>query len=892
MAGGYATMPRDMSIRRPLRWLWLCLLLLAMGGSATLGGWLAWQRGMDGIAAQAGDRLELHALAVQRLIDRFRVLPTVLALDPHLRAALATPASAEQVRNLDDWMKRANEAAHASTLTLLDHQGRAIAANNWDTPASNVGIDYRFRPYFQDAMRDGHATFYAVGVSTNVAGYFIAQAIEDDAGQRLGVVVLKITLDTLPDDWKKGGNDIVLLADAHGVVFLDNRDGAWSYRSLGPLTEAARADIDATRQYGGRPLPPIGRRIFGPLGDGGERVRATSPSLSHDVVWRSLAMPQQAWTLHLLADAHPAMIAGRHAALIVLIAWLPVILFGLFLQQRWRLARLRQRSREELEQMVAHHAAALRSAQDSVVAAAHEATQTGQRSLEHLPQGISVVDADLKLVAWNSRYQQIFGFPDEYMRVGRPIEDMFRFNARRGLLGPGDVEDAIERRLQYLRQGSPHMYERERPDGTTFEIHGNPLPDGGFVTSYADITAYKAAARELRTLTSSLEQRVDERTRDLNEAKAEAERVSRSKTRFIAAAVHDLLQPLNAARMFLGALAERASGAEERELVERVRQALQTQDELLASLLDVSRLEGGAVEPRLTNLALGPMLSDLARQFGLLAAARGLALHEVRTQVHVRSDALLLRRVLQNFLSNAIHYTPRGRVVIGIRRVAGSARIEVWDTGLGIPEAKTRAIFDEFLRLDSGVDRDRRSAGLGLSIVDRIGRLLGAPVTVRSWPGRGSVFSIAVPLAVAPGVEATTDRAVDDDSPLVGRRILLVDTDEATRASTASLLAGWGCDVVAVGGAEAALRHAETDDPPDVLILEHPLDDAPGDGLRTSLRARWGTKPPTVLIAMRPSESDIRNAADEGLRYLTKPLAPARLRAVLSRLLMVSHPPS
>ncbi|MEX1828967.1 PAS-domain containing protein [Luteibacter sp. CQ10] len=867
---------------RPLHVFWLVLLLSAMAGSAVLGGWLAWRKGLEGIAAQSADRLTLHALAVQRLIDRFRVLPTVLALDPELRAILAGPPEAIDSAALNARLQRANGAVHSSTLTLLDRHGHAIAANNWNTPESNVGLDYGFRPYFRDAMRDGHATFYALGVSTNVAGYFIAQAIDDEAGRHVGAIVLKITLEALPRDWAHG-DDIVLLADDHGVVFLDNRDGAWMYRTLHPLDPRASAAIGATRQYGDQPLRPIASTPLGDAGDGATRVRVTSPPLEHEVVWRSLAMPQQAWTLHLLADARPALIAGRNAALVVLAGWLPLILVGLVVQQRVRLARLRQRSREELERMVAHHAAALRSAQDSVVAAAHEAAQGGHGNLEHLPQGVSVVDADLRLVAWNARYQQIFGFPDDYMRVGRPIEDIFRFNARRGLLGPGNVEEAIERRLAYLRQGSPHMYERERPDGTTLEIRGNPLPGGGFVTSYADITAYKAAARELRTLATTLEHRVEERTRDLNEAKADAERVSRSKTRFIAAAVHDLLQPLNAARMFIGALAERQD-EEGRQLIERVRSALETQDEMLASLLDVSRLEGGAVEPRFGVVALGAMLGDLARQFGVLAGARGLDLHWVDTRIHVRSDALLLRRVVQNFLSNAIHYTPRGRVLVGVRRDGDLARIEVWDTGLGIPEAKTRAIFDEFLRLDSGVDRDRRSAGLGLSIVERIARLLGAPVTVRSWPGRGSVFSIAVPVVAAPGVETFDERVADDESPLSGRRVMLVDSDDATRAEVAALLASWGCDVVAVGDAEAAMRHAELDDPPDVLLLEQPL----REGLRAALNARWGVSPPTVLMAVSPSQEEVRRAGEEGLRYLTKPLAPARLRAVVTRLLMVS----
>lgn len=865
----------------------LLILLLAMVGSSALGGWWAWRRALGSIATQSADRLNLHALAVQRLIDRFTVLPDVLALDPELRAALSGPTASIDTPALNRKLERANGAVHASTLTLLDRDGHAVAANNWNTPESNVGLDYRFRPYFQDAMRDGHATFYALGVSTNVPGYFIARTVDDDAGRHVGVAVVKITLDDVRHDWARG-DDIVLLADRHGVVFLANRGAEWLYRTLHALDPQDAAAIDRTRQYGGRALPPIAREVLGTAGEGADQVRVTSPALPHEVIWRSLSLPQQAWTLHLLADARPATVAARHTALIVLAGWLPVILFGLFLQQRIRLARLRLRSREELERMVAHHAAALRSAQDSIVAAAHEATQGAHGNLEHLPQGVSVVDASLRLVAWNSRYQQIFGFPDDYMREGRPIEDMFRFNARRGLLGPGDPEDAIQRRLAYLRAGSPHMYERERPDGTTFEIRGNPLPDGGFVTSYADITAYKAAARELRSLATSLEQRVDERTRDLNEAKAEAERANRSKTRFIAAAVHDLLQPLNAARLFIGTLADGRLDTNDRELVERVRSALDTQDELLASLLDVSRLEGGAVEPRFTAVALGPMLADLARQFAVLAASRGLRLRWADSAFVVRTDALLLRRVLQNFLSNAIHYTPRGGVLIGARRHGDTVRIEVWDTGLGIPEAKTRAIFDEFLRLDNGVDRDRRSSGLGLSIVDRIGRLLGARVGVRSRLGRGSVFSIAVPVYRGDAEAVTSGASADDESPFTGARVMLIDADAITRQATARLLSSWGCEVVAVAGASAAMRHAETDEAPAIVLLEDPIDGMATEELRVALGSRWGSMPPVVLIAEAPSASDVERAAVAGLRYLTKPLAPARLRAVMSRLLMLA----
>ncbi|QWT22319.1 PAS-domain containing protein [Bacillus sp. NP157] len=876
-----------MARNRLRRLVFPLIVLLLVAGSAALGGWVAWRRALAGIGDGAADRLNLHALAVQRLIDRYRVLPTVLALDPELRTTLAGDAGAADEAALNAKLGRANGAVRASTLTLIDRTGHAIAANNWNTPESNVGLDYGFRPYFREAMRDGHATFYALGVSTNVAGYFIAQAVDDDAGRHVGVVVLKITLDGLRDDWSRGG-DLVLLSDAHGIVFLGNGGDAWMYRTLHPLSASENADLGNTRQYGDRPLRSVARDVLGPAGGGAVRVRVDAPRLAHDVVWRSLDMPRQAWTLHLLADARPAQVAARNAVLAVLAAWLPLLFFGLFLQQRVRLARLRQRSRDELERMVAHHASALRSAQDSVVAAANEAAQGGHGNLEHLPQGVSVVDAQLRLVAWNSRYQQIFGFPDDYMQVGRPIEDMFRFNARRGLLGPGDTDEAIERRLQYLRAGSPHMYERERPDGTTLEIRGNPLPDGGFVTSYADITAYKATARELRTLASTLERRVEERTRDLSDARAEAERANRSRTRFVAAAVHDLLQPLNAARMFVGSLADARLDGEQRDLLERVRSALDTQDELLASLLDISRLEGGALAPRMASVPLDPLLRELARQSGVLAATRGLALRYVPSRLVVRSDPLLLRRVLQNFLSNAIHYTPRGRVLLGVRRDGDDARVEVWDTGVGIPEAKTRAIFDEFLRLDNGVDRDGRSAGLGLSIVDRIGRLLGVRVGVRSWEGRGSVFSISVPLARDEVGAGERMEEGDDESPFVGKRVLVVDADPASRQRTLDLLASWGCEVSGTGTARGALRHAETDDPPALLLLDDPLDGQSTEALRDALASRWGRLPPTVLMALAPGQADIERGMAAGLRYLVKPLAPARLRAVLTRLLMVA----
>lgn len=860
-----------------------------MAFSAGVAGVVAGRRALESLSAQVGEHLQLRALALQRAIDRYRVLPTVLALDPQLRRALTSPAAAVDTAALNHKLEQANGLTHVSTLTLIGRQGVALAASNWREPSSNVGLNYAFRPYFQDAMRYGTGTFYAIGVSTNVAGYFIAKAMQDDSGRRIGVIVVKITFEELKHEWQGGGN-IALLSDKHGIVFLSNHKG-WQYHPLHPLDAAVAARIAATRQYGDKELRPLQFQVERQLDHGGgQLVRISQPLLRHDVLWRSLPLPAQGWTIHLLSDASPANTAFWHAALIALGAWLPVILLGLFLQQRIHLASVRQRSRQELELLVAHYATALRSEQDSLVQAAQQAASGNPYRLEQLPQGVSVVDRQLRLTAWNHRYADIFKFPADLLRAGRPIEDLFRYNARRGLLGPGDIEESIQHRLEYLRSGDPHMYERERHDGSVLEIRGNPLPDGGFVTSYVDITEYKRAARALRTLTGTLENRIEASTHDLRVAKAEAERANRNKTRFVAAAVHDLLQPLNAARMFVGVLRGRLQTAPERVLADRVENALAAQDELLTSLLDIARLEAGALPVNVQDLALAPLLETLAREFSILARSRGLALRAVPCHACVRSDPQLLRRILQNFLSNAIHYTARGRVLLGCRRAGEALRIEVWDTGQGIPEARQRDIFEEFIRLDGERDPDDRSAGLGLSIVDRIARRLGHGIGLRSWLGRGSVFSITVPLGDA--VEATAaassaQEEVHDDSPLRGKLVWCIDDDPTVREATRTLLEDWGCRVALADGGASAFSLAGGEAPA-LILLDYQLGESTGPDLLPALRDRWRAMPPVIVITAQRDAATHARIEALGLRFLAKPVKPAALRALMSQLLLTA----
>ncbi|MCD9028783.1 PAS-domain containing protein [Luteimonas sp. BDR2-5] len=885
------------------------LTLLLTGGGLLLVAAVAHREGGRRALAQqsqqATQQLALHAQALNQRIERYRMLPRLLAINPDVRRGASGPADAAMRQQLNLRLEQANRSTRASTLTLTDADGIAVAASNWQTPGSNVGEDYSFRPYVQQALREGEGRFYGIGVTTGVPGYFLSEAVRDDAGHAIGVVVIKIELDAIQQAWPADG-DTVLVSDAHDVVFLASR-AAWRYRVLAPLDAATRTELADTRQYEGQALQPVAVQALRAPG-GGELLRIDQPPMPGRWLWQRAPVDGTDWTLHLLHDAAPVAVAARQWATIAGASWLALAFVLLFLQQRLRLGALRRRSRLELETLVRQHAEELRTAQDGLVAAAQEADTGLSRRLAHLPQGVVIIDADLRIVAWNARYIELFRFPPDLVQVGTPIEDVFRYNARRGLLGPGPVEDAIQRRLGHLRSGKPHMRESEKEDGTVLEIRGNPLPEGGFVTSYADITSYKTTARELRSLADSLERRIAERTADLEQARRDAEAANRYKGRFVASAVHDLLQPLNAARMFLSALRGRlhdggvgdngmpaddvpGSGlraSEARELADSIDGALAAQDGILASLLDISRLESGTLQTDVRDFALGPLLDALAREAGVLAAARGLRLDAVATRAWVRSDATLLRRILQNFLSNAVRYTPRGRIAIGCRRVGDALRIEVHDTGPGIPPGRQHEIFEEFRRLDDGIASER-GAGLGLAIVDRIARLLGHRIGLRSRPGVGSVFSVTVPLGVAgtdapPAAPAATH--ADEDSPLHGCRVWCIDDDPRVCEATRALLQRWRCAVDFAGGGDDAIAAAPALPPPALVLLDVQLGTLDGPALYDRLAAHWPL-PPLVILVSAAHDDTLRGLADaRGWGCLRKPVRAPALRALMTQLLL------
>ncbi|PPU92168.1 hybrid sensor histidine kinase/response regulator [Xanthomonas albilineans] len=849
---------------------------------------LAEQRARRSESLQLHQQLELYAQSLQQRIERYRTIAQVLALDPELRNALKQPLSPATQRQLNLKLERANTVTRSSTLTLIDTAGLALAASNWRSANSNVGADYGFRPYVKQALTQGKGGFYGIGMTTSVPGYFLSQAIKDDDGRVLGVIVIKIELAAMEREWRRL-SDVVLVSDRHDIVFLSNRD-VWRYRQLQPLGARERDELLATRQYAQQPLLSTQRYVLDTLEDGSQVIRVAVPAQPAPLLWQRIALPENGWRLHLLHDISGPRAAGHAAALAAGGIWLALALLGLLFQQHQRLAWLRQRSRQELESLLQQHAHELHTAQDGIVQAAQQADTGLSRSLEHLPQGVVIIDTQLRLVAWNSRYLEIFRFPPELICVGRPIEDVFRYNARRGLLGAGPVEAAIQRRLDHLRSGRPHMRESEKEDGTVLEIRGNPLPDGGFVTSYADITSYKNAARELRSLANALENRVAERTRDLAAAKREAENANRYKTRFVAAAVHDLLQPLNAARMFVSALRGKLHDTGARQIVDHVDNALVAQDAILNSLLDISRLESGTLKTQVQDIALDPLLQALTHEFGILAEDRGLRLNYVSSRATVRSDATLLRRILQNFLSNALRYTPSGSVLLGCRRDGANLRIEVHDQGPGIPDALHQEIFEEFRRLGDGVAQDR-GAGLGLAIVERIGRLLGHPISLRSQLGRGSVFAVTVPLGDAaamtqPQAPAAVASDNGDDPILHGCRVWCIDDDPRVCEANSAMLTRWACRVDLAASPKQALAAAQPVHVPELVLLDIHMDEHDGPPLFAQLCARWQAEPRLILVTGEMDTALRALAQQNGWGLLIKPVRAPALRALMTQMLL------
>ena len=357
-----------------------------------------------------------------------------------------------------------------------------------------------------------------------------------------------------------------------------------------------------------------------------------------------------------------------------------------------------------------------------------------------------------------------------------------------------------------------------------------------------------------------------------------------SKTRFLAAASHDILQPLNAARLYVTSLVERQNGGEDSRLVENIDNSLEAIEEILSALLDISRLDAGAMTPSISNFKMADLMRSLEIEFAPSARAKGLELIFVPCSLPVQSDRLLLRRLLQNFISNAIKYTPQGRVMVGCRRRGKSLQICVYDTGVGIPVVKRGEIFKEFHRLEQGA-RIARGLGLGLSIVERLARVLNHGIAIDANAGGGSVFSVTVPTASAINHTAAVTSATPlSRTPISGAKIVCIENDLAILDGMKTLLKAWDAEVIAATDPDAAVEAIEAAGGSVTgLLVDYHLDRGNGVAAIRDIRRRFGENIPAILITADRSPHVRAAAREENIAVLNKPVKPASLRALLGQ---------
>ncbi|HJU32235.1 MAG TPA: PAS domain-containing hybrid sensor histidine kinase/response regulator [Hyphomicrobiaceae bacterium] len=514
-----------------------------------------------------------------------------------------------------------------------------------------------------------------------------------------------------------------------------------------------------------------------------------------------------------------------------------------------------------------------------------------QSALDQVRHGLSVFDKDMQLICWNRQFRELLNLPPDLGQVGTPLERVLRACAQRGDFGVGDIDRLVADRLAKMALASETFQERVDGGRRILEIRTSPMPQGGIVTTYSDITERVADADALARANETLERRVQERTAELTEvnealavAKRKADQANLDKTRFLAAASHDVLQPLNAARLYASSLAERAAGGQQATLARNIDASLDAVEEILGVLIEIARLDTGRQDPDITVFPLQEALDRLAVEFQPLAREKGLELRVVATRAWVRSDRVLMRRILQNLLSNAIKYTAAGKVLLGVRRRGDRLAVLVCDTGPGIPDSKHALVFKEFERL-AETSGTVRGLGLGLSIVERIGRVLGHRVDLRSEVDRGSIFSVELPRAEPPPEGQPAVTVAPTAGRVAGLTVLCLDNEVEGLRGMQVLLEGWGCVAIPARNAvEAVARLAETGTRPDVIVADYHLDHGTGVEAVAAVRAALGAEPPAILVTADHSAEVQREVRLHGHPLLRKPLKAAALRALMYQL--------
>ncbi|MFN3263018.1 MAG: PAS-domain containing protein [Pikeienuella sp.] len=507
--------------------------------------------------------------------------------------------------------------------------------------------------------------------------------------------------------------------------------------------------------------------------------------------------------------------------------------------------------------------------------------QMVRATLNHINQGVAIFDSGARLVGWNRRLGELLTPPMRLVHIGAPFNALCDHIERGAAFDPGFSGRDVRAWVDAPSPRAPLSFDLRLGQDLILAVFTAETPDRGFLMSFTDATAERRAVNALSRANEDLERAVQERTLELEAAVNEAERANETKSRFVAAASHDLLQPLSAAKLFISALEASPLDPRAAKAASRAANALDSVESILGALLDISRLDSGKAELKREPTPLGPLLARLKDEFAPAARAKGLDLRILPTDAVVNTDPTYMRRIIQNLLANAVRYTQEGGVLVGVRRRGGAVRVEVRDTGPGIPESRRTDIFREFHRLEGGGDA-AQGLGLGLTIVERACALLGHRLALRSEVGRGSCFSVEAPLAsCAPEREALREPAMAAPGGLL---VLVVEDNVELSAALALQLESWGASVFeARSGSEALALLAETGVSPDALLVDYSLSGGER-GVETiaAIRAEHGDAPAAIITAS-PSPEVRAECSRNGLKLIAKPIGQRSLADFLTR---------
>ena len=548
-----------------------------------------------------------------------------------------------------------------------------------------------------------------------------------------------------------------------------------------------------------------------------------------------------------------------------------------------------------------------------------------QGAIENTSEGISVIDGSLNLVAWNKQYLDIFNYPQNFIYIGCPISQLIRYNLGNQKHYVHDIEAQVLKRLAYIRAGSKHKSERMLANGKIISIEGNPIPGGGFVMIFSDITEYRRAEKYLKEENTDLESRVLARTEELEKANLELEKANQNlanaqlkaeqahlkKSQYLRACSHDLLQPLSAARLFSSAvsLSPKVS-KKERNQIKQIDTSLEIANNLLLDLNEIARIESGNISPDITVFPVERLFSMLHSEFSVLTKDYKMDFHCRSSKLYIRSDFTLLSRIIQNFLSNAFRYANNGKVLLGCRRDGEQLCIQVLDNGPGIPEDKQQQVFEQFTQLSTKIVGPK-GLGLGLNIAQSLAEILKHDLGLRSKAGHGCLFSVTVPITAAP--EMQKPRPQRSSSTLQGVGVLCIDNEPGVLSGMRDLLSAWKCKVYSAISAEQAIEfYQKHEESIDILLVDYQLgeedisrkiaSDVDFNNLRNKpntteinhfngieliqhLRAQSHYPLPAILITATTDETVLVQAQQADVGYLRKIVKPIALRALMSSLL-------